>query len=791
MTKLTAVGVTCGIGSMLIGARQAGFKVVGQLEWRKYYYAEDEAGRNTFKENFPGAIFKHKFDDLELEEIERLMNADIALGHPESFHPNATVYTSEGWRRIGDIRKGDLVLTHRGRFRRVYRTIKYGAPEGTEEVTLSRNSRVSRSSLVTTSNHPVLMSDGSFKSAGSIRRGDQVVYLCNVCSKCGKLAPVHAVYEDRISCGCEVKKYWTSLSKNQRKKQVSAAHTKNRELAGAGKHHFSRIEIRQKGQLVQARSSELETKMLEALEARGIKVARQYSIGKYFVDFALPDLKIAVEVDGGNWHRTDRKRRQDEEKSSYLKSTGWLVVRTPPRPDRWIGGELDSVADQVVRLTLNHKKQYKFGAFAVGSVRRRTLPRGTTLCNLGVEEDETYIVKSVVTHNCGAYSQLSVMNPDRSDDPGDIPLFVDLIAKLKPHFFIMDDLPKSFKAFPMNEYHQRLQDYDLFPEWISNYHYGNIQKNRRRMFMLGAKKDQRWAFRPGEFEHSKTVASTIGDFSEPGKSNLPNHDPHVLDAIAGRGLHLVSLGRGARGTFRDVAEYLKDKPAGHMIRYVSEDGSIKGKPGSYRGNWDGPCHVLDGGSYAIHHHRRLPYTIRERAAIQGFPDDFIFYGTKLDEAGYWNHDKNVHMVKQTGKAMPIQFCAYVSGQVAAHLKGEPFESSGARLIAPNDYVDSAKAWYCENVGYADQQKACNACWLYDRCTIRMRKYKIGEPARGGQRDLIDPGVVPGPDSVAKSPREKKPARAGPPKVPRGPGRRFVELAPGASHDLDFTGGRKP
>ena len=84
---------------------------------------------------------------------------------------------------------------------------------------------------------------------------------------------------------------------------------------------------------------------------------------------------------------------------------------------------------------------------------------------------------------CGRYSQLSGANAnraERAEDPGDIPLFVDLISKLKPRFFAMDDLPKSFMAYPMSKYAEALPEMDLFPEWISNYHYGNVQKNSRK-----------------------------------------------------------------------------------------------------------------------------------------------------------------------------------------------------------------------------------------------------------------------------------------------------------------------
>ena len=83
MTRHRAVGITCGVGSMLVGARQAGFDIVGNVEWRKYYHATDARGQNTFRVNFPGALFKEKITDLDPQEIERLMGADLALGHPE------------------------------------------------------------------------------------------------------------------------------------------------------------------------------------------------------------------------------------------------------------------------------------------------------------------------------------------------------------------------------------------------------------------------------------------------------------------------------------------------------------------------------------------------------------------------------------------------------------------------------------------------------------------------------------------------------------------------------------
>lgn len=338
---------------------------------------------------------------------------------------------------------------------------------------------------------------------------------------------------------------------------------------------------------------------------------------------------------------------------------------------------------------------------------------------------------------CGNFSRLSGANKNKDQklfDPADIPLFVDIVAKLRPRFFVMDDLPKSFLAFPMEEYAKRLPDYDLFPEWISNWGYGNVQYGRDRMFMLGSLKTERWVFRPGEREHDLKVKDVLGDLPAPrARGNYPNHDPadNSLDCL--RALNLGAYRR--KNTWAEVREYFKDKPGGFTLGYhpspeakkqrVAEgkDPMVK-RIGFLKGHWDGPAHVLTGGNASLHHHRCEPYTIRERARIQGFPDDFVFYGTVLNERGEWNHDLNQHMVRQTGKAMPIQFCTYVAKQIHAKITGAPWECSDARVNDPNEHVSEAKEWYCQNVGYADQEKACGSCWLARRCAIRTGKYNL-------------------------------------------------------------------
>lgn len=52
-----------------------------------------------------------------------------------------------------------------------------------------------------------------------------------------------------------------------------------------------------------------------------------YPVDIFNVDFAFVAQKIAVEIDGGNWHTTDRKQAQDDKKTEFLEDNGWCVLR--------------------------------------------------------------------------------------------------------------------------------------------------------------------------------------------------------------------------------------------------------------------------------------------------------------------------------------------------------------------------------------------------------------------------------------------------------------------------------
>ena len=57
-----------------------------------------------------------------------------------------------------------------------------------------------------------------------------------------------------------------------------------------------------------------------------MRFIRQYSAGPYVLDFYCPKLKLAIELDGGQYAQDDNQD-YDAARSAYLKSQGIDVIR--------------------------------------------------------------------------------------------------------------------------------------------------------------------------------------------------------------------------------------------------------------------------------------------------------------------------------------------------------------------------------------------------------------------------------------------------------------------------------
>ncbi|QYO64665.1 endonuclease domain-containing protein [Leptolyngbya sp. 7M] len=85
----------------------------------------------------------------------------------------------------------------------------------------------------------------------------------------------------------------------------------------------------EKRRLLRQRSTPAETTLWAKLRGgklENCKFRRQYSIDVFVVDFYAPDLKLAIEVDGG-YHTQPETIPYDQERQQFLEAHGICIVR--------------------------------------------------------------------------------------------------------------------------------------------------------------------------------------------------------------------------------------------------------------------------------------------------------------------------------------------------------------------------------------------------------------------------------------------------------------------------------
>lgn len=65
---------------------------------------------------------------------------------------------------------------------------------------------------------------------------------------------------------------------------------------------------------------------MDVLKNNNIQYERDLPVGRWFIDFAIKDKMIALEIDGKQ-HEYDDRKKSDEIKDKYLTNSGWRVYR--------------------------------------------------------------------------------------------------------------------------------------------------------------------------------------------------------------------------------------------------------------------------------------------------------------------------------------------------------------------------------------------------------------------------------------------------------------------------------
>ncbi len=89
---------------------------------------------------------------------------------------------------------------------------------------------------------------------------------------------------------------------------------------------------------------------LRGRQVENCKFRRQYSIAAFVVDFYVPELKLAIEIDG-NSHLGEEAQKYDAERQAFLESKGTRFLRfTNRQVYEELDGVIETIAQKVIQL---------------------------------------------------------------------------------------------------------------------------------------------------------------------------------------------------------------------------------------------------------------------------------------------------------------------------------------------------------------------------------------------------------------------------------------------------------
>lgn len=414
------------------------------------------------------------------------------------------VLTSKGWKKIREIKIGDLVLTHKGKFKNVEKVLKNQHYKG--EVysvyygySKNKNRKSTLRKISFTPEHPILTSRG-WVLVKDLKNTDELIFKGKRCKNCNTLFP--ELYESRNSEFCSVncgaaytaKEQFKDIKQHEirsvkakeqmireykngsrdRFKITKKMNDKVRELISKGLFHaqqnknkkYEEIYGKERGELIKKKMSntikqseyhkngtwikglnksnskkirnmtkkrnefflkhpEKHPNMIMAKKAlRGfcgyiskpqmemynlikeefkdaileypLKIKKDGKYVKYrYLDIGIPSLKLDCEYDGAYWHTKEGQKSidRDNKRDSEIKSMNWI-------PLHYSKNNYKDCLKEIKAIVMNHNNEYEFITVPIIKLKKWMLKQKKKLYNFAVKDDESYIVKGMVTHNC-------------------------------------------------------------------------------------------------------------------------------------------------------------------------------------------------------------------------------------------------------------------------------------------------------------------------------------------------------------------------------------------------------
>lgn len=349
---------------------------------------------------------------------------------------------NDGWKNISEVQIGERVLTHTGKFKKVIGNLDYWTQRYYKKaIKISykhkRRDSIQKFTLKVTPEHEFLTQRGWVR-AEDLTTDDSLKQLLAPCiNECGKdaLVTVNPKHPNAHFCSrnCAVEYQWknpehranisnkssiqmkkfTSENRELTLERIKKANDKTKEMVVNGEFWAQKPENLEKMQINAAKlnksfidsngSSKEEDVFFEIVKEIWPSAQRNVVLKKWCIDFLLEEFKINIEYDGGGHylpvytkkHTMEGFLNKQKGRDNYLNKCGYHVLRYSHIPTR------DVLIEDVTRLANNSNDQYSFKDTKIEKIEvLESNKKGYKLYDLKVEDDESFVVNGVVSHNC-------------------------------------------------------------------------------------------------------------------------------------------------------------------------------------------------------------------------------------------------------------------------------------------------------------------------------------------------------------------------------------------------------
>lgn len=233
--------------------------------------------------------------------------------------------------------------------------------------------------------------------------------------------------------------------------------------------------------------------------------------------------------------------------------------------------------------------------------------------------------------DCGHSSILALSRAKTygvAKDNKSLTLYLKSVLDFNPKIWVMENLPKLLSQISKKAFRKRYKNYRLIFHEVSVEAFGNSQVNRKRLLIIGIRKDIKYP------ELYKGLSNTykVNKIRPSGKliEDLPNYDIE-LGQVRENINDVITLYSRYKATLKEIRKWWIDNP--DESRWIVENRNFKNAPGVYRNLYNRYPNTARKANRQFKHNG-LTMSPRELARIQGVPDSFKIY-VEEDKLYYW------------------------------------------------------------------------------------------------------------------------------------------------------------